>query len=331
MCPSTLWRRRALLHSLLAAGALTSVPALAQNAFPNKPIRIVAAGAPGGGMDLLARLIGDQLQRALKQPVIIENKPGGNGAIAASAVLHAPADGHTLLMTAAAFTVMAQAMPGKHAYDITRDLAPVAQIGSGGVFLVVAPDFPAKDMKELVAQVKASPDQYAYASFGVGSTGHLVMAALQEQTGMRINHVPYKGMQQIFGDLMNGTIKIGFVDVSASLPHIRAGKFRALAVSGSGRMPASPEIATMGEQGFKFDTDGWFGMFAPRNTPAATLDVLNREIANALASAELQARLLQLNLAKAPRKTPVQFGDTVRADLKTWTKIVQDHNIRADE
>ncbi|HEY1091267.1 MAG TPA: tripartite tricarboxylate transporter substrate binding protein, partial [Burkholderiaceae bacterium] len=214
MCPSTLWRRRALLHGLLAAGALASGPALAQNAFPSKPIRIVAAGAPGGGMDLLARLIGDQLQRALKQPVIIENKPGGNGAIAASAVLHAPADGHTLLMTAAAFTVMAQAMPGKHAYDITRDLAPVAQIGSGGVFLVVAPDFPAKDMKELVARVKASPDNYAYASFGVGSTGHLVMAALQEQTGMRINHVPYKGMQQIFGDLMNGTIKIGFVDVS---------------------------------------------------------------------------------------------------------------------
>lgn len=331
MNPSTLLPRRTLLRTLAAVGALAAVPAFAQSSFPSKPIRIVAAGAPGGGMDLLARLIGDQMQRALKQPVIIENKPGGNGAIAASSVLHAPADGHTLLMTAAAFTVMAQAMPGKHSYDVTRDLAPVAQIGSGGVFLVVAPDFPAKDMKELVSLIKANPDKYAYASFGIGSTGHLVMASLQEQTGMKINHVPYKGMQQIFGDLMNGTVKIAFVDVSASLPHIRAGKFRALAVSGSGRMPASPEIATMSEQGFKFDTDGWFAMFAPKNTPAATVDVLNREIANALASPELQARLLQLNLAKAPRKTPAQFGETVREDLKTWTKIVQDNHIRAED
>ncbi|AMO24511.1 tripartite tricarboxylate transporter substrate binding protein [Ramlibacter solisilvae] len=322
--------RRAVL-ALAAAGALASAPAWAQSAFPNKPIRIVAAGAPGGGMDILARLIGDRMQHSLKQPVVIENKPGGNGSIAANTVLNAPPDGHTLLMTAASFTVMAQAMPKKPAYDVTKDLAPVAQIGSGGVFLVVSPDFPAKDMKELVNLVKSQPNRHNYATFGIGSSGHLVMAAIEKQTGMEINHIPYKAMQQIFGDVMNGSVKIAFVDVTSSLPLIKAGKIRALAVSGSARMPASPEVPTMTEQGFKFDTDGWFAMFAPKGTPAAVANLLNREIANALAAPELQARLLQFNMANPPRKTPEQFAQTIRDDLKVWTKIVQDNKITPED
>ena len=176
-------------RSMLLALACTLVgsTALAQDPFPSKSIRI---GAPGGGMDLLARVIGDHRQRTLKQPVIVDNRPGGNGVIAANAVLNAPADGYTLLLTAASFTVMSQAIAKKPAYNVTRDLMPVAQIGSGGVFLVVSPSFPAKTMKELVDLVKAEPDKHSYASFGVGSSGHLVMAALENQTGMCINHVP---------------------------------------------------------------------------------------------------------------------------------------------
>ena len=251
--------------------------------------------------------------------------------IAANAVLNAPADGYTLLLTAASFTVMSQAIAKKPAYNVTRDLMPVAQIGSGGVFLVVSPCFPAKTMKELVDLVKAEPDKHSYASFGVGSSGHLVMAALENQTGMRINHVPYKGMQQILGDLMNGNVKIGFVDVSSSLGLIKAGKIWPLAVSGSARMPASPDVPTMTEQGYRFDTDGWFALFAPKNTPPAVVSVLNREVADALAAPELKARLLQLNLANAPRKTPEQFAQTVRDDLKVWTKIAQDNKITPDD
>lgn len=323
-------RRRSFVAALACAGLVPALAA-AQDPFPGKPIKIVAAGAPGGGLDLIARLIGDRLQQSLAQPVIIDNKPGGNGVIAAKAVIGAPADGHTLLMTAASFTVMAQAMPKKPPYDVIRDLEPVAQIGSGGVFLVVAPDFPARNMQELVALIKAQPDQHSYASFGVGSSGHLVMAALQNQTGMKINHVPYKAMQQIFTDLMGGNIRIGFVDVTSSLPLIRTGKIRALAVSGSSRMPASPDIPTMTEQGFRFDTDGWFAMFAPKGTPAAVTATLNREIANALAAPELQARLLQFNMANPPRKTPEQFGQTVREDLKAWTRIVRDNHITPED
>jgi len=322
--------RRSVVAALACAALMPGLTR-AQEAFPSKPIKIVAAGAPGGGMDLLARLLGDRLQQALGQPVIVDNRPGGNGVIAANAVLGAPADGHTLLMTAASFTVMAQAMPKKPPYDVTRDLAPVAQVGSGGVFLVVARDFPARNMQELVELIKAQPDKHSYASFGIGSSGHLVMAALQNQTGMKINHVPYKAMQQIFSDLMGGSIRIGFVDVTSSLPLIRTGKIRALAVSGSARMPASLDIPTMTEQGFRFDTDGWFAMFAPRGTPAAITGTLNREIANALAAPELQARLLQFNMANPPRKTPEQFGQTVRDDLKVWTRIVKDNHITPED
>ena len=319
-------------RSMLLALACTLVgtTGLAQDPFPSKSVRIVAPGAPGGGMDLLARVIGDHRQRTLKQPVIVDNRPGGNGVIAANAVLNAPADGYTLLLTAASFTVMSQAIAKKPAYNVTRDLMPVAQIGSGGVFLVVSPSFPAKTMKELVDLVKAEPDKHSYASFGVGSSGHLVMAALENQTGMRINHVPYKGMQQILGDLMNGNVKIGVVDVSSSLALIKAGKIRPLAVSGSARMPASPDVPTMTAQGYRFDTDGWFALFAPKNTPPAVVSVLNREVADALAAPELKARLLQLNLANAPRKTPEQFAQTVRDDLKVWTKIAQDNKITPD-
>ena len=320
--------RRSMLLAL--ACTLVGTTGLAQDPFPSKSVRIVAPGAPGGGMDLLARVIGDHMQRTLKQPVIVDNRPGGNGVIAANAVLNAPADGYTLLLTAASFTVMSQAIAKKPAYDVTRDLVPVTQIGSRGVFLVVSPSFPAKTMKELVDLVQAEPDKHSYASFGVGSSGHLVMAALENQTGMRINHVPYKGMQQILGDLMNGNVKIGVVDVSSSLALIKAGKIWPLAVSGSARMPASPDVPTMTEQGYRFDTDGWFALFAPKNTRPAVVSVINREVADALAAPELKARLLQLNLANAPRKTPEQFAQTVRDDLKVWTKIAQDNKITPD-
>ncbi|MDO5625569.1 MAG: tripartite tricarboxylate transporter substrate binding protein [Pseudomonadota bacterium] len=325
--PTTL-RRRSLLLAL--AATLPCGAALTQQAFPNKPIRIIAAGAAGGGLDLLARLIGDHMQRTLKQPVIVDNRPGGNGVIAANGVLNAAPDGHTLLMTAASFTVMHQAITQKPAYDVTRDLAPVAQIGAGGVFLVVSPSFPAKTMDEMIKLVRAEPNKHSYASFGVGSAGHLVMAALENQTGMQINHVPYKGMQQILGDLMNGNVKIGFVDVSSSLALIKGGKIRPLAVSGSARMPASPDIPTMTELGYRFDTDGWFALFAPQNTPPSVVAALNREVGDALAAPELKARLLQLNMANPPRKTPEQFAQTVREDLKVWTKIAQDNKISPD-
>lgn len=322
--------RRKLL-GLAALSMVAGMPAHAQGQYPTKPIRIVAAGAPGGGMDLLGRLIGEQMRQSLKQSIIIDNKPGGNGMLAANSVLSAAPDGYTLLLTASSFTVMAQAIPKKLPIDVTKDLVAVSQIGAGGTFLAVSADFPAKDMKEFVNLVKSQPDKYAYATFGIGSSGHLVMKALENQTGMRLTHVPYKGMQQIIGDLTSGIVKIAFVDTTASVPMLKAGKIRALAVSGSSRMPATPEIPTMTEQGFKFDADGWYAVFAPKGTPAAIANVLNKAVADALAAPDLQSRFLQFNMANPPRKTPEQFAQTIRDDLKVWTKIVQDNQITLEE
>ena len=319
--------RRALLATLACSLCALAQPNWAQTPYPSQPVRIVAAGAPGGGMDLLARLIGEHLQRELGQPVIVDNRPGGQGVIAAKGVISAAPDGHTLLMTAASFTVISQAMSAKPAYDVTRDLTPVAQIGLGGVFLAVNASFPATTMKELMSRLKAEPGKHSYASFGEGSSGHLMMAALAQQTGIDVNHVPYKGMQQILADLTAGTVPIGFVDVASSLPLIRAGKIRALAVSGSARMPASPNVPTMTEQGYRFDTDGWFALFAPKGTPAPIALRLNQAVNQAMAAPEMKARLLQLNMAAAPQKTPAQFAQTVQADLLTWQHIVRTNRL----
>jgi len=320
--------RRALL---LAIAACSSLTVQARDAWPAKPIRVVVAGAPGGGTDLLMRVIGQQMSVSLKQPVIIENKPGGNGVLAAKDMLSSAADGHTLLFTASAFTVMAQAMPRKPPYDVLRDFTPVAQVGAGGVYLVTRADFPAANMKEFVAHVKAHPDEYSYASFGIGSSGHLVMAALANQTGMKLNHVPYRAMTTILTDLQNGNVKIAFVDTTSSTPLIKAGRIKAMAVSGSGRTIALPDIPTLTEQGFRFDTDGWYGLFAPKGTPEPVIAALNKEVNRILASPELKERFLQLNLANPPLKTPEQFARTLRDDLRIWSKIVQDNHITPEE
>lgn len=323
--PSTfLMNRRG---AILALAAFSGAPLLAESPWPQKPIRVVVAGAPGGGSDVLMRLIGLQLSKALKQPVIIDNKPGGNGVLSARDAMSSPADGHTLLFTAAAFTVMAQAMPVKPPYDVTRDFAPVAQVGAGGVYLVTSRDFPANNLKELVAHVKANPGKYNYASFGIGSSGHLVMAALGNQHGFQLNHVPYKAMMAIFGDLQNGNIPIAFVDTTSSTALIKSGRIKVMGVSGTGRTVALPEVPTLSEQGFKFDTDGWYGVFAPPGTPTSVIAALNAEINRILVSPELQERFLQLNLSNPPLKTPEQFAQTIRDDLKVWTRIVQDNHI----
>ncbi|MFO1219325.1 MAG: tripartite tricarboxylate transporter substrate binding protein [Burkholderiaceae bacterium] len=317
-------RRRAIVIALAACAAGTL---RGEAPWPNKPIRIVVAGAPGGGADPLMRVIGQQMAKTFKQPVIVDNKPGGNGVLSAKDVLASPADGHTLLFTAAAFTVMAQAMPGKPPYDVTRDLAPVAQVGAGGIYLVTSNDFPAANMKEFVAHVKANPGRYNYASFGIGSSGHLVMAALQNRHGLELNHVPYKAMTGILGDLQNGNVPIAFVDTVSSTPLIKAGKIKVMGVSGTGRTVALPDVPTLTEQGFKFDTDGWYGVFAPAGTPAPVIAALNAEINRIVVSPELKERFAQLNLANPPLKSPEQFGQTVRDDLKVWSRIVQDNRI----
>ncbi|EYS87161.1 ABC transporter substrate-binding protein [Cupriavidus sp. SK-4] len=324
-------RRRDVLRALAALGlGAATGPLCAGNAWPAKPIRLVVPAPPGGGTDLFARALAASLGKALGQTIVVDNKPGATGIIGNDTVAKASPDGYTLLFTYAATVVINQTLQPKLPYDGLRDLLPVAQVGAGGNFLVVTPDFPARTLKEFVAHVLKRPDAYDYGSWGIGSGGHLTMEALKMQTGMKLRHVPYKGVAQILTDMQGGVVKVAFVDTSSSLPLIRAGKLRALAVSGTRRAPATPDVPTMTEQGYPFDTDSWYGLFAPAGTSAAIVQRLNTEVNRLLADAPMRERFLQLNMGMAPPRSAEQFAQTVRGDVGVWGKVIQANHITVD-
>jgi tripartite-type tricarboxylate transporter receptor subunit TctC len=320
------------VKAVLTAGfALLAISgAHAQDSWPGKPVRMVFPFGAGSGPDVLARVIADQLTQSFQRPFLVENKPGANGSIAADIVARAPADGYTFLFSAASGTVIMQSVNTKLQFDVVRDFDAVVQIAAGGVYLVAHPDFPAKDLDDVIRLAKSNPGSLDYATWGVGSSGHLIMSAMQTRLGIALNHIPYKDITQILLDVQAGRIKLAIVDPISPVGLIKAGKIRGIAVSGTQRGIALPEIATMSEQGFKFDTDGWFAVFAPKGTSREIVNSLNRGINNAMAAKEVRARLLHLNLAQLPIKTPSEFSKTVRDDLTTWKSIATASNINVD-
>ncbi|CAG2133713.1 hypothetical protein LMG19282_00819 [Cupriavidus campinensis] len=325
--------RRTLLKSMAMAmlGLAAAVkPAGAASPWPSRPVRLVVPGSAGSGPDLFARPIADQLGKVFGQSFVIDNKPGATGIIGNDIVAKAAPDGHTLLFTYAATVVINQTLQPKMPYDGLRDLIPVVQVGAGGNFLAVVPDFPARDLKSFVEHVRTRPDAYDYASWGIGSGGHLTMEALKMQTGIRIRHVPYKTVPQILNDMQGGIVRVAFVDTSSSVPLIRAGKLRALAISGTRRAPATPEVLTMTEQGYPFETNSWYGMFAPAGTSAAIVQRLNAEVNRILTSAAMRERFLLLNMAMPQVKTPEQFAQTVRDDVSAWGNVIRTNHISVD-
>ncbi|GJG93809.1 tripartite tricarboxylate transporter substrate binding protein [Cupriavidus pauculus] len=323
-------RRDALRLLAMMGAGLALRPAHATATWPARPIRLVVPASAGSGPDLFARPLAEAIGKRLGQPFVIDNKPGATGIIGNDIVAKAAPDGQTLLFTYAATVVINQTLQPKMSYDGLRDLAPIAQVGAGGNFLVVTPDFPARNLKEFVAHVRARPDAYDYASWGIGSGGHLTMEALRMQTGIRMRHVPYKTVPQILNDMQGGIVKVGWVDTSSSLPLIRAGKLRALAISGTRRGSATPDVLTMTEQGYPFDTNSWYGLFAPAGTPDAIVQRLNAEVNRALASADMRERFVQMNMADPPIKTAAQFAQTVRDDVLAWGNVIRTNHITVD-
>ncbi|WP_255503247.1 tripartite tricarboxylate transporter substrate binding protein [Cupriavidus sp. UME77] len=309
--------------------ALGAAPASAQP-WPARPVRLILPSAGGSGPDTIARIFAERLSRTLGQPVVVDNRPGANGVIGVDAVAKAPPDGYTLLFASSSSTVISQALLHKLPFDVTRDLVAVAQIFSGGIHLVASPDFPARNLKEFVALVKANPGKYDYATWGPGSTGQLVMEYLKRQEGLDIRHVPYKTIGQIYQDMQGGLVKVAFVDATSSVPLIKTGKLRGIAITGSHRGPALPDLPTMTEQGYRFDTDAWYGVFAPRGTPAGVIAAVHREILNTLSAPELRDRFVQLNLVDPPLKSAEQFAQTVRTDLSLWQGIAKANGISLD-
>ena len=321
------------LRGWLAASLtlLAMLPATAEPTYPSKPITIVLGNSPGSGGDLLCRVLASGLSASLKQMVIVDNRPGANSAIASLAVVNAKPDGYTLLFGNASSTVINQAVQKNVRFDARTDLTPIAQVGVGGVALVATPGFPANGMKAFIAEAKAHPGKYNYASWGIGSQGHLVMEWIQRLNGLSMTHVPYKSITAITQDMLGGNIDIGFIDVASAMPFVKQGRLKVLGLTGSLRSPGLPAVPLMSEQGVDFTTDGWYGLFAPKGTPAPVVALLNHEINRLLGSAELRDRLLQLNIANAPVKSADEFTRTVRDDLKVWDQIARSASIRLDD
>lgn len=324
-------RRIAIARSAACLAAIaTAGSALAQDPWPSRPITMVLPASAGSGTDLMARELANRLGAALKQPVVVDNKPGASGIIGTQAVVKAPADGYTILYTNGTNAVMAPALLKSMPYDVRKDLVPVSQTAVGGVFLLVSNDFPATNLSELIQVVKANPGKFTYGSWAIGSSGHLTMEWLKRQTGMQITHVPYRQVPQLLTEMMSGTLKIGWADPAAPIPFIESGKIRAIAVTGGVRLPRTPSVATLGEQGHAFETVGWFGVFAPSGTPKHIVQRLNEEINKIQAQPDMVARVKSMNIATPSSQTPDQFRTIVANDLQVWKKIVTDAAITVE-
>lgn len=314
----------------VAIGLLANPLAMAQ-AWPNKPVKVIVAGAPGSGTDLVARAFTEALTKTFGQPFVVDNRAGANGLIGSEAAAKSAGDGYTILFTYAAAHVVNPVLLAKMPYDVNKDFAPIAQIGAGGNFLVVQSSLPVKDLKEFIAYAKSKPaDSLSYGSWGIGSGGHLSMEALNQQAGLKIKHAPFKSTADANTALLGGHIDVAFSATASSLPLIQSGKLRALAISGTFRAKQLPEIKTMTEQGVPFDLNAWYGVFAPAGTPVAVVNALNKEIMRLIAAPEMAERWNTLGFSEMPIKTAEQFNDTVKKELRDWGAIVKAGNIKAE-
>lgn len=321
--------RRSLLASaglLFLHGPLRASEA---GAWPARPIRMVVPGPAGAGSDIFARLLAVSLQEALKQPVIVDNKPGANGLIGNDAVAKAPHDGYTLLLSPSSAIAINPVIQPKMPYDTQKDLLPIAQVGAAGILLVANPATGIRSLADLLRHARANPDM-AYGSWGSGSTGHLVMEGIKAQYGVSMTHVPYKGVSPLVSDLLGNSIGVGFVDIASPVPHIRSGKLLALGCTGSTRGPALPDVPTLTEQGYRFDADGWYGVFAPAGTPREVVVRLNREINRILSADETIRKFAVQNMPRPPIKDADQFAATVRRDLAAWQSLAKVAKLQLD-
>jgi len=310
-----------LLPFALCLGIAGTVTA---QTYPTKPIRMIVPLAPGGGNDTIARLIGQKIQGPLGQQVVIENRPGAAGLIGAELVAKAPPDGYTLLLGNAAQLTVIPNVQANAPYSPTRDFAPVSLIASAPLLVVVHPSLPVRSIKQLVALAKAQPDQLNYASNGFGSTTQFATELFKLMTGTRMEHVPYKGLSLAMVDLVSGRVHLMFSSAVAMLPTVKEGKLRAIAMTGSKRSQAIPDIPTVAESGVKdFESGSWYGILAPAGTPRPIVDRLNREIVASVKSQEIQERLV--NEAVIPiGGTPEEFSAHIAKEFARAARVIKE-------
>ena len=316
-----------LALAALATGFLGS--ATAQSAYPSKTVTMVVPTAAGGTTDLSARMLAQALGPVLGQTVVVDNKGGGNGNIAASIVKRAEADGYTLLMQYSGYHVISPHITKQKQWD-QGDFQPVANVISAPQIIVVRADLPVKTLPELIAYAKANPGKLNYASSGNGSLQHVTGAMLEQQGGIKMVHVPYKGTGPALQDLLGGQVDLTFGTAPPFMPHIASGKLRVLAVTGKQRLPSLPDVPTTAEAGYpKVDATSWFAVFAPAGVSKAVVDKLTADIRTVVQSPTFQQKAQEQG-ATADYQTPAQLGDKVRADLANWAQVVKTSKIEAE-
>ena len=314
----------------LAALALASVAGAAHaQAWPSKPVSLVVPFPAGGTTDVLARALAERLSPAIGQPVIVENKPGAGATIGADYVAKAKADGHTLLIGAAHHTI-ASSVYKKLPYDFQKGFEPVTVIAMVPNVLVVNARTPAKNVNELVALIKAKPAEASYGSNGNGTAQHLIGTQFQQQTGTRLQHIPYKGSGPLATDLLGGQILMSFDTITPVLPHIKAGKLRPLAVTTAKRSPALPDVPTLQEAGLKdFDIGTWFGVLAPVGTPKPVLDRLSAEATKIIQSPDFRKRMDDIG-AQPVGNSPAEMAAQIRSETDKFSLLVKAANVTVE-
>jgi len=322
-------RIRVLLGACLVAATACMAASASAQSYPNKPVRIMVGASPGGGTDIIARLLAQKFALAMGQPFVVENRPGASNTIAADVAAKAPADGYTLLLaTNTAQSIAPHIM--KLGFDPIKDLAPVSLIVVVPNVVLVSDAVPAKDMKELVALIKASPGAFSYGSSGTGSTQHLAGEAFALATGTKMVHVPYKGSAQALVDLVSGQIQLDFDTTSSGMGMIKAGKVKALAVMSAKRAAELPDVPTLAEAGFPgLEMTTWYGLFVTAGTPPEIVSRLHAETAKALKSADVDERLRGLG-GEPGNMSAEQFGAMHRADFERFGKLVRDANLKIE-
>jgi len=321
--------RRNFLHLAAGAAALPAVSRIATaQVYPTRPVRLIVPVAPSGAYDITARLIGPWLSERLGQQFVIDNRPGGGTNIGTEAVVRAPADGYTLLLVGGASAINAT-LYDKLNFNFIRDIAPVAGITRAPEVMVVHPSVPAKTVPEFIAYAEANPGKLTMASGGIGSLSHVAGELFKMMAGVDLVHVPYRGQGPALTDLLGGQVQVMFAITVASIEYIKTGRLRALATTAATRSDALPDIPTVGEFVLDYEASNWFGVCAPKATPAEIIDKLNKEINAGLADPKLKARLADLGGAVLAL-SPAEFGKLIADETEKWGKVIRAANIKAD-
>ncbi|WP_229828137.1 Bug family tripartite tricarboxylate transporter substrate binding protein [Pigmentiphaga litoralis] len=299
--------------------------------FPNKPVRMVVGFAAGGGADVVARLVGAKMSESMGQQVVVENRPGATGTIAADSVARSPADGYSLFLGSQSTMVIAPNIYPKLPFDPLKSFTPVSQLVSMPLLLVVNPaKVSAKTVEELTKQIKANPSSMSYASSGAGGPQHIAGELYKHMLRADVTHVPYSGESGALADVLGGHIPYMFANLPVAMPHIQAGKLRALAITSLQRNPTAPDIPTMAEAGMKdFEVLTWYGVFAPAKTPAPVVQKLYTEMQQALAKPDLKAKLADQGLTTVA-SNPADFSRFVQNEVPKWSTLIKEFGIKAE-